>query len=323
MSIRALQNVKTEDVVFIDIETVSSVKELEVGTQLYDAWAYKARYQNEINRKTGKEYTLEEYFEEKAALYAPFAKIVCITVGRIIEKSMKVVVKSYYGDDEAELLTRFNDDLTSVSSKNPNTVLCGLNNIGFDEPFIFKRMLINQIKPTTLIDSSGLKPWEVKSIDLGKLFQGSSFYPDSLLAIATALGLPSPKDGIDGSMVTEVYYKGGLDKIVKYCELDVFTTANIFRKMRFEETIDISNLEIKTSKERELPAPVLQRLYMSKDFNKNVREEISTLIGKNELDEKEKTHLKDIILSVYIDKSDKVADKKVKTQEIEEYVNSL
>lgn len=321
--IRALKDVKTENVVFIDIETVSLVKDLDPTTQLYDAWAYKARYQNEINRKTGLEFTLDEYFKEKAALYAPFAKIVCITVGRIVEKDMKIVVKSYSGDDEKELLDRFNEDLIAVASKNSSTVLCGINNIGFDEPFVFKRMLINKIQPNVLIDSSGLKPWEVKSIDLGKLFQGSSFYPDSLLAIATALGLPSPKNGIDGSMVTEVYYTDGLDKIVHYCELDVFTTANIFRKMRFEEAIDISNLEIKVDKEKEAPAPILQRLYISKNFNHAIKEEILGLIKEKDLTEEKKNHLRDIILSVYFEKGDKVAVKKVKTQEVEEYINSL
>src|SRR3990172_8456033 len=97
---RILEKVQAEDVVFLDIETVSIVENLEEYTPLHAAWSYKARYANEINKKTGIQLTAEEYFKEKAALYAPFAKIICITVGRIVVKSGVhiIVVKSYSGD---------------------------------------------------------------------------------------------------------------------------------------------------------------------------------------------------------------------------------
>lgn len=315
-----LERVKAEDIVFLDIETVSLVKELEKDTPLYAAWEYKARYQNELNRKTGLVFTVEEYFKEKAALYAPFAKVVCITVGRIVNNST-IVLKSYYGDDEKELLSNFNNDLTIVLSKNPNTTLCGVNNIGFDEPFLFKRLIINGIRPMKLLDSSDKKPWEVKSLDLSKAFQGSSFYPDSLVAIATALGLPSPKDGIDGSMVTQVYYDGGLESIVHYCERDVATTANVFRKFRFEE--EITDIEVKVIKEPEAPAPFLQRLYIDKRLTDEVKAELQSMLVDKDITDFDRENLIDIILSVYIDKKDKVGDKKVKRQEVEEFIKSL
>lgn len=317
--IRALERVKSKDVVFLDIETVSGVKELVEGTPMHDAWSYKARYQNEINRKTKLEFTVEEYFKEKAALYAPFGKVVCITVGRIINDE-KIVLKSYYGDDEKTLLQNFNSALSIVLSKNPATVLCGLNNIGFDEPYLYKRMLIHQIKPMKLLDSSGMKPWEVGSIDLGKLFQGTSFYPDSLLAIATSFGLPSPKDGIDGSMVSEFYYDGKLQEIVYYCERDVVTTANIFRKMRFES--EITDIEVKVAKEKEAPAPFLQRVYMEKSFDNATKAEIEE-ITKGKLEDTDRKHLVDILLSVITAKGDKVGDKKARRLEVEEFVKSL
>lgn len=317
--VRALEGLKVQDIVFIDIETVAGVENLVEGTPMYEAWAYKSRYQNELSRKSGEEVTMEEYFQEKAALYAPFGKVVCITVGRVVNDS-KIVLKSYSGDDEKDLLQDFNSDLMAVVSKNPNTKLCGLNNIGFDEPYLYKRMIINQIKPMKLLDSSGLKPWEVGSIDLGKIFQGSSFYPDSLVAIATALGLPSPKDGIDGSKVTEFYYKGKLKEIVFYCERDVVTTINVFRKMRFED--EVTDIEVKVSKEKEVPAPFLQRMYITKSFTKDEKDEIEALT-KGGLDEDDRKNLVGIILSVYIDKKDKIADKKAKKVEVEEFVKSL
>lgn len=321
---RILEKVNATDVVFLDIETVSVEENLVEGTPLYDAWSYKARYANELDKKTGLQFTIEDYFKEKAALYAPFAKIICITVGRIIEKdgeSPKIMIKSYQGDDERVLLEDFNNDLGAVTAKNPKTVLCGLNNIGFDEPFVFKRLLIHQINPCKILDNSGLKPWETTSIDLGKLFQGTSFYPDSLVAIATAMGLPSPKDGIDGSMVTEFYYGGKLEDIVRYCERDVVTTVNIFRKFRFEPVIE--DVIIKKTVEKEAPAPFLQRLYMTKDFNQEAKDEIEVLMKGKDISDTDKKNLGDIILSVYLKKGDKVGEKKIKKLEVEEYIKTL
>ena len=49
------------------------------------------------------------------------------------------------------------------------------------------------------------------------------------------LGIPTPKDDIDGSQVASVYYGGGdLPRIACYCEKDVITTARIFLKLKGE-----------------------------------------------------------------------------------------
>jgi hypothetical protein len=49
------------------------------------------------------------------------------------------------------------------------------------------------------------------------------------------LGIPSPKDDIDGGQVAGVYYKEkNLDRIVQYCEKDVITVAQVILKLRNE-----------------------------------------------------------------------------------------
>ena len=56
--------------------------------------------------------------------------------------------------------------------------------------------------------------------------------------MAHIFGVPTPKDDIDGSMVAEIYYKEkDLQRIVEYCEKDVLTLANVFRKMRQEDLL--------------------------------------------------------------------------------------
>jgi hypothetical protein len=112
----------------------------------------------------------------------------------------------------------------------PNALLGGYASIGFDAPFIMKRMLVHGIRPHRLLDSSGLKPWEIRALDLKDTWKGTSFYPDSLSAVAVALGLPSPKINLDGAEVSKAFFEGRIDEIVEYCTGDVLTTANIYRK---------------------------------------------------------------------------------------------
>jgi hypothetical protein len=65
----------------------------------------------------------------------------------------------------------------------------------------------------------------------------------SLKLMANILGIPSPKEDIDGSMVRDVFYvEKDLDRIVTYCELDVVTTAQVFLRLRNEELLEDSEI---------------------------------------------------------------------------------
>jgi hypothetical protein len=51
-------------------------------------------------------------------------------------------------------------------------------------------------------------------------------------------GIPSPKENLDGSQVRSVYYRDGdIERLRKYCELDVLTTAHVFLRLRNEELL--------------------------------------------------------------------------------------
>lgn len=56
--------------------------------------------------------------------------------------------------------------------------------------------------------------------------------------MANILGIPSPKEDIDGSMVRDVYYEeGNINRIVTYCELDVITLSQVFLRLRNEQLL--------------------------------------------------------------------------------------
>jgi hypothetical protein len=98
-----------------------------------------------------------------------------------------------------------------------------------------------------VLNLSGKKPWEIQHIDtmeLWKFGEYKSFV--SLNLLAHVLGVPTPKDDIDGSQVGMVYWsQRDLPRIVTYCQKDVVTVAQVFLRMNGEAAIPTENIEIK------------------------------------------------------------------------------
>ena len=94
---------------------------------------------------------------------------------------------------------------------------------------------------------AGKKPWEISHLDTMELWKFGDFKSfTSLNLLAHTLGIPTPKDDIDGSKVWSVYWNDrDLSRIVNYCQKDVFTVAQIFLKMHGEKVIRSENIEIK------------------------------------------------------------------------------
>ena len=239
---RELRKLKQEKLLFFDIETARVVKELEPESDLYNSWEYKVNKDGKME-----EQEVIDSYRNQSGLYPEFAKVISIVVGKIVKD--KIVLVTIDDEDERGLLNRFN----KLIERNSQDTLIGFVNIGFDSPFVFKRMLINGISPSSKLDSSGLAPWEVEEVDLSMIWKGTSFNRGSLLNIATAFGLPSPKDDISGADVGNVYWdegKEGLKRISKYCRKDVITTINIFRKMLLQEPLELKTSEIEVDESK-------------------------------------------------------------------------
>jgi predicted PolB exonuclease-like 3'-5' exonuclease len=57
----------------------------------------------------------------------------------------------------------------------------------------------------------------------------------SLDLLTTSLGIPTPKDEIDGSKVAAVYYEEkNIKRIVEYCEKDAMAVAQLLLRYRSE-----------------------------------------------------------------------------------------
>ena len=59
----------------------------------------------------------------------------------------------------------------------------------------------------------------------------------------SVLGIPTPKDDIDGSQVARVYYEEkNIDRIISYCEKDVITIAQIVLRLRNETLLETDEI---------------------------------------------------------------------------------
>lgn len=184
----------------------------------------------------------------RAGIYAEFGKIICISCGFMqgAGAEKKLILKSFAGDDEKELLAAFIDMLNKWSSTG-NRFLCAHNGKEFDFPYLCRRMIINELEIPSLLNIAGKKPWEVSHLDTMELWKFGDFKSyTSLNLLAHTLGIPTPKDDIDGSMVWEVYWKEkNLPRIVTYCQKDVVTVAQVLLRMGGESLIREENIEIK------------------------------------------------------------------------------
>lgn len=234
-----LQKINLEDILFLDIETVPEHADFgELDDSKKELWEQKSQYQR-------KEDVTAEEFYERAGIWAEFGKIICISVGyfNIKGDNREFRVTTFHGE-EAKLLKEFKNLLNSHFN-HPKKLLCGHNAKEFDFPYIARRMLIHRIDLPYKLNLFGKKPWEIPHLDTMELWKfGDYKHYTSLKLMANVLGIPSPKQDIDGSMVREVYYKEkDLDRIITYCELDVATTAQVFLRLRNEELLDDSEIK--------------------------------------------------------------------------------
>jgi hypothetical protein len=236
-----LDQVRNEDILFLDIETVPQHASFsEVPEGLKTLWEKKAAKIADNNQNP------EEIYN-RAGIYAEFGKIICISVGLIVNKSGQPFfrVKSFAGHNEAELLLEFADMLEKFAAK-PQANLCAHNGKEFDFPYIARRMLVNGINIPSILDVAGKKPWEVRFLDTMELWKfGDYKHYTSLNLLTQIFNIPTPKDDIDGSQVADVYYReNDLDRIVTYCEKDVLAVAQLFLRYKNQPLIPPANIEV-------------------------------------------------------------------------------
>lgn len=229
-----LHKLNLDDILFLDIETVPLHQQYsELSAEAQMLWEEKTRYQRK------EEFSAEEFYD-RAGIWAEFGKIVCISVGFFSFKHQQRTfrVTSFTGE-EKELLEDFSR-LVNEHFSRPNKLFCAHNGKEFDFPYISRRMIINGIEIPQKLQLFGKKPWEIPHLDTMEMWKfGDYKHYTSLKLLAHILGIPSPKDDIDGSEVRNVFYnEGDIDRIATYCEKDTITVAQILLRFRNDTLLD-------------------------------------------------------------------------------------
>jgi uncharacterized protein YprB with RNaseH-like and TPR domain len=297
-----LFNKNQDKLIFLDIETVRGVDKFNKDSHLFDLFRYKNR-----DRTTMKLPTIAEtikLYKNKAALNPIYGKVVVVTMAFIHDE--KIYLKTIKGHDEKKILKETVDILNNNSGKD-----IVIWNKDFDLPFLRKRFVINGLEGY-LSDSMGndsmKKPWTLKGVlDLMEVWRGISFYNDSLEEVSVALGLDSPKDKMNGAEVSDYYYSGKLDDIAKYCEKDVVSLVNIYRK--FVNKPIITDILIKTSDENEKTG-IIDKIKNEGRYTSIHEKEILSII--KDFSKKEKCDTVEIINAALSLNKNKLTEKQIK-----------
>lgn len=232
-----IHHLNESDILFLDIETVPQWSAYDrLPERFKKLWDKKATTLIKDDK------TPEEIYN-RAGIYAEFGKIICISVGFFNQGNLRI--KSFYGDDEAQLLSDFAKLLNQFFNEKHH-LLCGHNAKEFDFPYIARRMLINRIELPSILDMAGKKPWEIRHIDTMELWKFGDFKNFTSLDLLTAVfDIPTPKDDISGADVWKVYWEeNDLERIKTYCEKDVIALVQLFRSYRNQELIDEADVTI-------------------------------------------------------------------------------
>lgn len=238
-----LHYLNIEEVLFTDIETVPQAPEYnDLNEKWKQLWERKMQFQ--INNDEP-----AEVLYDRAGIYAEFGRIICISVGYVFQKQGELFfrVKSFYDEDEKELIQNFFNALEAFSRKGKRK-LCAHNGQEFDFPYIARRALVNNLVLPKILDVAGAKPWEIKDqlIDTLQLWKfGDYKHYTSLSLLCELFNIPTPKDDIDGSQVAGIYWEeNDIDRIVRYCEKDTLAVANLLLKYKGDKVIPIENMEV-------------------------------------------------------------------------------
>jgi 3'-5' exonuclease len=217
----AMNTTEIEKILFLDIETVPVVyRYADLPDAARELWNKKWQHSKDI---------VPEQHYQKAGIYAEFAKVVCIGLGYY--RKGKFSVRTIASDNEKDILGEFSA-LLNLDFNTDRHLLCAHNGKEFDFPFLCRRFIINGLPLPRPLQIQGKKPWEVNLLDTMEMWKFGDYKSmTSLNLLAHVLGIPSPKDDMDGSMVGKTYYEEkNLPRIEAYCKKDVVTLARVYSR---------------------------------------------------------------------------------------------
>ncbi len=209
--------------VVLDIETVQAPKE---------EWAELAGVSMVAadNLLEAGESAQQDKDYDKSSFDGTYSRIVCIGMIAFSDSMEPQGALAWYGGQEKELLRQF---WAWMGKARPGLVITH-NGLGFDLPFIKKRSIIHQVKPTIEISLAKFRTEPVyDTLAIWSNWDSRGWV--KLDVLARALGVET-KSG-SGKQVAEMWQAGRGREIAEYCLQDCYVTYACYSKMTFREPI--------------------------------------------------------------------------------------
>lgn len=172
----------------------------------------------------------EDEAYDKSSFDATFSRIVCIGIILFSNDMEPRGAVCWYGADERELLRRF---WARLGQEKPSLYITH-NGLSFDLPFIKKRSVIHQVKPTVEINLARFRTEPVyDTMAVWSNWEMRGWV--KLDVLARALNVES-KSG-SGAQVAEMWAKGQLKELADYCMQDVYVTYACYCRMKFRQPL--------------------------------------------------------------------------------------
>lgn len=210
-----------------DIETTGQYKDFETFEQQDERGAnlFKNKYKK-MNWEEKYDNIYDAYLDN-AGIVPTYGKIVCISFGYLDNGVERV--SSFYGDDEKDIVEKFNNLLKKIETKNFN--LSGYRIAYFDQPWLLHKLNKYGIQPADIIVTHNKKPWEMRITDMSDHWKGKFAWAFSFDEMCYELDIESPKDNMNGSEVHVAFWNGKVEEVKKYCEKDVIACIRVAQRI--------------------------------------------------------------------------------------------
>jgi len=172
----------------------------------------------------------EDELYAKSAFDGTFSKIVCIGLLEFSDQMEARSAVAWYGSNEKELLRQF---WLRIAQDRP-TLFITHNGLGFDLPFIKKRSIIHQVKPSYDINLAKFRTEPVyDTMAIWGNWDTRGWV--KLDVLARALNVET-KSG-SGSQVAEMWEKGQGQELARYCLQDTYVTYACYCRMNYRQPL--------------------------------------------------------------------------------------
>lgn len=221
--------------VVLDIETIQAPREewarligkLPAGS---GAEPVEQRYDLFTAGEADAEKRADDESYAKSAFDGTYSRIVCIGLLEFSDQMEPRGAVAWYGGNERELLRQF----WSRLAQDRPTLFITHNGLGFDLPFLKKRSIIHQVKPSMDINLAKFRTEPVyDTMAIWSNWDTRGWV--KLDVLARALNVET-KSG-SGEQVAEMWEKGQGLELARYCLQDTYVTYACFCRMNFRQAL--------------------------------------------------------------------------------------